>query len=260
MSGRCCINKKYNTIHRYYAIFRGFTVPAGGDDKHMRRLIPATELEGVVVAQLREVLLQTPELHEAIEKSIRAELKRRVSPDDEFKRLETRRKSLSRQIDVVLDTLTDVGRDAAKERLQRIESELKEVTSRLAQLKTVEQRQVSDPSKLAGEIVAKLHNLGEHLDQLPKAALRRLLSLFVSRLEVEMRTKNVEVEFALPSWAVLADLSHDDVCLVAQSVLASGNQANMKNKQIIAAFDCRGIDQRHVRKTTCFDCHRRRAA
>jgi len=268
LSGRCGMNGRLGmngqkTIHRYYAIHRGFTVPVGGDDKHMRRLIPATELERVVVGQLRDVLLQTPDLREVIEKTIRAELKRRASPDDEFKRLEGRRKSLGRQIDVVLDSLTDVGRDAAKERLQRIESELTEVTARLAQLKADGERQVSDPSKLAEEIVSKLHDLGERLDQLPKETLRRLLSLFVARLDVEMRTKNLEVEFALPSWAVLAAMPKDDVRLAAQSVHASGYQANMENmenKQIIAAYSCRGFDRRHLRMTTCFECERRKAA
>jgi hypothetical protein len=257
LSGRSGYNAA-KKLHRYYAVHRAFTIPSHG--RHMRRLIPATELERTVVERLRDVLLNIPDVQAVIERMIRDELESRGTPDGERLQLEARRNKLAQQIEVVLETLTEPGRDAVKERMQRINAELAEVTARRAQLQKMEARQIDDPTTLAEQVMNKLRSLAERLEDLPRAALRTILRLFISRLAVDMATKNIEIEFALPNWVALVDLPEDDVRLATTSENAFGGQANTANELKIAVYDCRGIDRRHLRMTTCFECRRRRAA
>jgi hypothetical protein len=54
------------------------------------------------------------------------------------------------------------------------------------------------------ELVEQLRQSADLLRTLPKSALRRMLTMLVERMEVDLETRSVEATFALPQWAVEA--------------------------------------------------------
>jgi hypothetical protein len=71
----------------------------------------------------------------------------------------------------------------------------------------------------------------------------------ISRLEVNMATKAVEIDLAIP-----AEMEKNALCLEDKSVQRSVNQAQMKIP--LESADCR---YRRIGRTPCFDCRRRAA-
>ena len=67
MTGRT-LGKQSNKI-RYYAVHRGFTVPAG--ERTLRRLIPAMALEKAVSEMVRDLLIRAPDLRGVVAYSSR---------------------------------------------------------------------------------------------------------------------------------------------------------------------------------------------
>ncbi len=56
------------------------------------------------------------------------------------------------------------------------------------------------PEVVAERVVERLQTLSETMHELPPKVIRKLLQVFVGRLEVDLETREIEVEFRLPSW------------------------------------------------------------
>src|SRR4051812_26022983 len=98
--------------------------------------------------------------------------------------------------------------------------------------------------------------MGETLEGLPKAALRKLLQMMVPKMEVDLETKAVEMEIAVPSWA---DLSAAGLCLNAPQAYSWGHQAHAT---VLLKLDCHWKRQGGLKSAVpddCLTCHRRAA-
>ncbi len=193
---------------RYYAVHRGFTAPK--HDKLMRRQINAEELEKAVLGVVRDVLLTADDLKvRLVEEIERQRSSTRINPNDAAK-LEAEKQKLTNQIELTIDSLGTVGKDAAQRKLRELESKLIAVTAKLDAAKTTMPSIKKPASIIADEIIAKLKSMGQRLGEISPKSLREIFFLLITRLEVDLADKSVEIELALPSWATMDGLCLDD--------------------------------------------------
>ncbi|HEX8524848.1 MAG TPA: hypothetical protein VF669_21530 [Tepidisphaeraceae bacterium] len=183
LTGRTVGNPKT----RYYAIHRGFTTPKL--DKTMRRLIPAEQLERMV----RAMILKTPGLKDRLVAQIEAQRKQNDAAVTDLTKLEKEKAKLAQQIEFVIDSLGSVGQQAAKPKLQQLESKLTTVTEQLERARSTAKADVRSAEAVANDMIAKLTKLAGTLQMLPMPALRSLLMTLIDRLEVNMATKAVQM-------------------------------------------------------------------
>ena len=232
---------------RYYAVHRGFTAPK--HDKLMRRQINAEELEKAVLGVVRDVLMTADDLKERLVKEIeRQRALTRENATDSGK-LEAEKIKLTNQIELTIDSLGVVGKDAAQRKLRELEAKLIAVTAKLDAAKTTTPSNNKPANVIADEIIDKLKSIGQRLGEISPKSLREIFLATISRLEVDLTDKSVEIELALPSWASLNGL-----CLEDKSARKSVNEAPSPIR--LESAKCRYALR--LRKP-CYSCQRRAA-
>jgi len=182
---------------RSYAISKAFTSPSS---TLPRTMIGAEPLEQAVVRALELVLLETDRLRERVEQIAAEQLHREGHRDDEVTKLNSERDTLVKRMRSALTLLDDVGREALKTDLQKWQARIRTIDNEIRSI-TGARPVADDPAAIADAVCVKLRALGAELSSLPPAALREVLKVFVSKLEVDLQTKAVEVEFAVPDWS-----------------------------------------------------------
>jgi hypothetical protein len=232
---------------RYYAVHRGFTAPKR--DKLMRRQINAEELEKAVLGVVRDILLSADDLQARFVKEIERQRNAIVLNESELTKLESEKQKLTNQIELTIDSLGMVGKDAAQRKLRELEAKLIAVTAQL-DAATVPAPKTHRPAPvLADEIITKLKSMGQRLREISPKSLREIFLSLIARLEVDLNDKSVEIELALPSWAKLGDL-----CLEDKSARKSVNEAPTAIH--LAWASCRYARRGRV---PCYSCQRRAA-
>jgi DNA invertase Pin-like site-specific DNA recombinase len=229
---------------RYYAINRGFNIPQ--NDKLMRRLVRAEELEAAVLHVVRNVLLSASDLRDRLINQIEQYRNTAHTDATDLTKLEAKKAELTRKMEFVIDSLSLIAQEAAKKKLGELDSELTELAKKIDAARSKSPSVEKPVTDIADEIIAKLGLLGQQIDKMPSNALRNLLAGLVSRLEVDLTDKSVEIDLALPHWDGL-----ESMCLVATSACKSVNQAHAPIW--LETADC-------VYSKPCFSCQRRKAA
>lgn len=234
---------------RYYAIHRGFTTPKR--DKTMRRLIPADQLERAVLDVVKDVLLSTPDLKERLVRQIESQRKQMSSSAADLSKLQAEQKKISQQIELVIDSLGSVGKDAAKAKLQQLEAKLTAVVEQIERARSTDTADERSAEAIADDMIAKMTKLATTVQTLPPPTLRSLMTSIIAKLVVDMATKAVAIEVAIPDW------THENaLCLEDRSVQRPVHQA-----QMIITLDSANCSYRRVGRQPCFDCRRiKRAA
>ena len=243
LTGRTVGNPKT----RYYAIHRGFTTPKR--DKTMRRLIPAEPLEWAVLEMIRDMLLATPDLKERLIQQIEQQRKQDKKPTD-LAKLEAERKKIGQQIELAIDSLGSVGKDAAKAKLQQLEAKLTAVVNQIERARSNDKSDDRSAETIADDMIVRMTKLAGTLSTLPMPALRSLLTTLIAHLEVDMTTKAVAIDIAMPDWT-----DKNALCLEDKSVQRPVYQAQMK-----IPLDSAICDYRRINRHPCFDCRRSKKA
>lgn len=184
---------------RSYQITRAISAPSV---KVPKTMIGAEPLEQAVVGALQLILLEADHLRPQIEKMAREELRRDRDGKKDSTKLQAEKDLLAKRIRFAIANLDDVGKEAVKGDLQAWQVRIRAIDAEMR--RAIEVSQAPDnPAAIAESVCAKLRALGEILPTLPPAALRDVLKTFVSKLEVDLETKAVVAEFALPEWSSL---------------------------------------------------------
>ncbi|MBA3406149.1 MAG: hypothetical protein H0U13_15950, partial [Gemmatimonadaceae bacterium] len=144
-----------------------------------------------------------------------------------------------------------VGKDAAKAKLQQLEAKLTAVIERIEQARATKKIDARSPAAVADEMIAKLTQVAATIQTLPMPTLRSLLTNLIARLEVDMATKAVQIDLAIP-----AEMGKNALCLEDKAVQRLVYQA-----QYEIPLDSADCSYRRIGRYPCFDCRRiRRAA
>jgi hypothetical protein len=205
---------------RYYAVNKAFGSPT--KDKVLRRMIPADPLEEAVLAALVQVLTNCERVHEMMEAVVRRELRAQVAPDTSLDDLHKEKASIEQKLGFVLDEMDQLGQQAVRAKVQQLQARLQVVVDEIRR-KAAPRPDLDDPGPVADALCKRLHAFADEVSARSPAALRELLQSFVSKLVIDLETREGEIVFSLPEWGTL-DLGK--VCLVGDSAYKTDNQAH----------------------------------
>jgi hypothetical protein len=220
---------------RSYAVSRGETVPKSNDI--LRRRVPAQALEDAVVAVVREVVRSIPDLQALLNELILENMKTvqgDVEKPEELKK-EIQRKQ--KQLALLTDDVQLDDDDVLTRKCNKIKADIRALNLRLQQIPQSKQMDKSGveaiAAKFAKEILDSLDSLGDSRN----VETFRLLELLISRMEIDLETMEVEIDFAFPSWVGSA-LQHGPVGLDSLSAYKERIEAHPQNRGILGVFRC----------------------
>jgi ABC-type transporter Mla subunit MlaD len=174
--------------------------------------------------------------------------------DGELERLRTEQAELGGQIEFVIDSLGSVGKDAARNKIQQLEAKLSSVNGRIAAAAPRHAPSTEQIEATADAAADRLSDLASNLGSMSMHALRELIGSVVAKLEVDLETQAVELELALPAWALAVEESAEArMGLGGNFLRTSSVEAQSASWPRLAAFDC------VVARTKCYRCQRRAA-
>jgi hypothetical protein len=238
---------------RYYRVARGH--------KFLRtkavqnRGINATALHTEMLRVLREVLLNKPDLKDALRRAAENHSQTH-RPTDDRPQLETLLKKKQRQIAAALENL--IG-DAELDR--PIETKLAEYRAEVQRLTTALRSapKPTEPVDIEASIehlASQLADFGANLDNKEKAIVNEMFGLLVQRMEADLLTKEIEVVLALPEQIASEISSNATLGLVRAFACRTQNETHHQNALFLAEYLCTAKGHRHV----CYDCQRLKRA
>ena len=131
------------------------------------------------------------------------------------------------------------------------------IERRLAEIKRLtEQTRPSarpiDTEREVQRMMRGIKTLGESLDGLPPAALRKLLEEMIVRLEANMETREVQLDLRIAGTNAINEKEGGNLGLDGQLLWQLANQTQA---EITAKIDCAWVEPEK-----CFECYRRNAA
>ncbi len=271
--------------NRYYAISRAHYC-AQSADPHLRRFVPADDLDAVVLQHLRDALLDRLKLEAAV-RDVLATLKDHRqdadSPDVLNKQL---RKMRHQIVSLTGDLDPDAGDDDPVVReLQRIRGQAGDIESKLKRLVAPKKLTDVDPAavakRFADEVEEAIHSLPEQYDPADHPRVQALLKIFASKLEVDMHTRAIYIEFAMPPALIESAACGETgvlpaVCLVKPTTSGSSHEAHDPHRPSplidlsanwfdggasMGTFACtysrRSSRRKYQQRQRCFTCSRR---
>ena len=124
-------------------------------------------------------------------------------------------------------------KDLVQRKIAELRAQLKSVEARLARCESAAPLSEQDVQARVDETTATLRSLGESLGDAPPATLNRFLQVFISKLVVDLETRDVEVEIAVPAHL---DAGCIEMRLVEGLVCKASNEAHQDGLPAIAAY------------------------
>jgi hypothetical protein len=187
-------------FYRYYAVSRHSNNPKSGDG--LKGMVPADPLENMVVKLLRETLLQEKSLLQRItaaNERVLASTARTVDAEEvEAQLLAARAKQLAMIERLTGDAIKD---QKTRYRLDELDHLVSALEAQKVPLKPVSGKRLT-PRKSVAELVASISSMFDKLTPADNQHLRMILRLFVSRLTVDQKTREAEIELVIPDWMV----------------------------------------------------------
>jgi hypothetical protein len=238
---------------RSYGVRRGTSIPKSGSVLGHR--IRAEQLEAAVLEMTRELVLNRPGLEDAIKRLVASQINQRRNDhhhgDDLQRELARKRK----QLVALVDGMTAEEDDLLTKKITAIKSEIRELERRLKDSQPQAAKTPMDVGAIAAQVAENLHQLGENLQPTDVPHIRRLLSILGTRIEADLETKVVEVEFTLPSWMGEVLSRSGAVGLEELSAYRTSHEAHPENRVILGIFRCDGSG-----RPICYTCRRLKMA
>jgi len=238
--------------YRYYHISTASRIPTS--DRTMRRLVLADPIERAVLSAVRETLLQADDLRPRIESAVREQLSVIERDGSDLKDLLNQKERIAAQIEFVIDELGAIGKDAARSKIHQLEAQLATINERIAKASLSNAGAKVDVVMVVDQIMKRIADMGRKLDNLPSHGIRSLLSILIARLDVDMETRQIELELAMPNWAAFDEKAFEKRMGLDPTLLQTSTvEAQSLSATILAVFDCNQPSK------DCYDCPRRAA-
>jgi len=213
---------------RYYRVPRAYASPDG--NRILRRLIPAEPVEQAVIEIVRRTLLETPDLRSRIERQVRSQLKAAATDAGQLAELTAERDALRRKLEFVVDSFDADMKDLAERKVGELRAQLRTINDRVAHCRPAVALTDSQVAERVDAVAAAIENLAESLGTAPPPTLPGLLQAIIGRLAVDLETREVELEVALPADADPA------MWLDGEFACRPANEPHPYPRVIVAAF------------------------
>jgi hypothetical protein len=168
------------------------------------KLIAAKPLHEATVRLLADVLLDQGELRERLREHVIEQRRRAAQDAPGMAELEAERVDLKQSIQATIRTLKGAALADAQEELERMGARRNEIEARLAEVATVQQKDLRSVEQVVEEAIAVLAEESQRLLRLSGEPLREAVNRLVPTLSVDMETKTIDLAVALPVWATAA--------------------------------------------------------
>ena len=212
---------------RYYGITKSRARTA--TDATLRKLVPAEPIERVILGILQMLLSRKTDLERDVRAAVARVTRRQTAPGHATDELVKERDTARRKITFALETLDDAGKDAARELIERLQARIRTIDAEIQQ-RTNTCAAPLDADETVARVTRIFSDMGEHLDELPRPTLRRVVAAFIPRAVVDLETRNVEIEIRLPEWALGLD---EALCLDTTFPWKCGNEAHADSDYMI---------------------------
>ena len=198
---------KIGRCHTYYGITKARNRPGASANELDRKLIPAPPLHALIVGLLGETIRSIPQLKERVRRQAQARLS--VVPttdaDGERGRLEVEAKDLADQLNFLAEHLDRFELKVAEKKLRELGDRYDAVQRKLSNNIGPRQPQTErDIDTAVDQALAELASAEDFVRTFGRPALDRLLDVLLSKAEVDMASRYLEIEFRLPLWALEA--------------------------------------------------------
>ena len=198
---------KVGQCNTYYGITKARNRPGATDNELDRKLIPAPPLHVLIVGLLGETIRSIPQLKERVRRQAQARLSAvpTTDADDERGRLEAEAKNLANQLNFLAENLDRFELKVAEKKLRELGDRYDAVQRKLRSSIGPRQPQAKkDVNQSVDKALAELANAEDFVRAFGRPALDRLLDVLLTKAEVDMASRYVEIEFRLPLWALEA--------------------------------------------------------
>jgi hypothetical protein len=248
MAGRSFTRKQYS--YRYYAISKGRSNPVSGSLRN--RLIPADVLEDEVLKAVQEAVTSYDGIEDVVRATIDQQLAAYKLGQQDRPKLLRERERVDAQIDFWAKQIVDLGEDFVTTKTKALTAQLADVQRQLAQTP------VAEPPMLVEEVMESVKRrcaeFASAMDKAEASLIRQVLHVLVRRMEVDLETREVELELGLPSWSLASTpLRADEFCLDNPIARIVNNEAEQKWSIPLARFTC---THERISKTPCWTCRR----
>lgn len=260
MTGRVA-GKKGQEV-RQYAVARGYGSPVDGS--RLTGRINAEAAEAAVLGVLLTLLAERPRMRDAVEASLRGCL-RDAGRAREVAVIDREVRQLRRQLAALSD-----GLGADEDGDDPVLAKMNEVRRKIARAEAERKAALgpgiveADVGRMTDEVMSRLTALGQTAggDRRENESLRALLRTFVSSLVADLESREVEVEFALPSWFPEAAAGAAKVGLTGLTASKFVREAHPEGAVPLGSYRC--VMEKRWRMPPCYRCsrseERRRAA
>lgn len=221
------------TPNRYYYITRAHHTPIDGSN--LIGGIEANSIENAVLDVIEEVC-RSPEVFAAdISKIV----------DDKLAESQTNRASLQtwlaekKEMEGRLIAFFDFNGETQKlltKKREDLETRLSAVNLHIKAAEGTEE--VYDVEAVATAVRDQLAAIGETIRGMPTDSVRGIVEVLVPRLVADVQTKEIEMDIALPLWALNTKNDILTVCLDGGSHLRSLHEANSRHPLFLASYKC----------------------
>jgi hypothetical protein len=250
-----CLSGPSNDKRRYYRLSKGASVPLSGST--LTAMIPAEPLEIAVMDIIKQVLLDVPNLQEQIKGAHRKFFLAVESDCEQIAPLIAERDAIKTNLEDAF-TMGAESRKLIKSKLDQWEARLMVLGQRIDQAKATVDAPAFDVDAFTAAAVKQFASAAELLKTAKPAVVRSVLSSLITKLEVDLETRAVEMELMLPDGVNLRLGAKNPLCLVQPKHSPWLNEAQWTHGLKIAEIECQGV--RGGRATRpCFTCSRRAA-
>ena len=196
---------KVGSSHTYYSVTKARNRPGATGDPLDRKLIPAPPLHELIVAMLGETLRSLPQLGERVKQQARAQLAASTPKvGDETALLEAERKDLSDRLNFLAEHLEHFDLKVAERKMRELSDRYEAVTRQLQRSTSRLSQPKLDVNTAVDRVIAELLQAEGLVRTLGRPMLNRLLDVLLTKAEVDMASRYLELEFRLPHWALEA--------------------------------------------------------
>ncbi len=186
------------TKYRYYRLANGCSHPST-DTKHLWQRLPMGPIDRAVLEEIEAIICGVEDLRPAIIAEIQRQDEARRGTRAEVDRLNKELAAIERQVDALIDQLGGDFGEKAEAKLNSAAARKKEIGARLAEIDAGPQLSDDQVEQMTDEIIANLSSLIDELAGNKDASLRLMAETFVSKAVAEMKTREVDIEIAIPA-------------------------------------------------------------
>lgn len=218
------------------------------------RMIPAEPLEKAVVEVLAEMLSNIPDLKKKVASFIADSARSTSESSESLDDLKRRRDKIKKRTELIVSSLDEDTLADVQGEIQQLRVERSALDKQIAVATATQKHQGTDPDETVERVMNRLTGMKEQLRTLPAFLVRQLLTQILVSAVVDMETKDVEIQLALPSWAVWdAPAASGAVCLEPSSESPASFETHPHLGIDLGSAKCQYLQ---ISQRVCYQCRR----